>query len=91
MSAQKCELGAPYGAAEGRLPTSTSITGAATAVSSIVMKVIAGYIRYRSFRMAEKELHALDDRMLNDIGIDRSEITSALINAANERRNGWRV
>lgn len=89
MSAQKCELGAPYGAAEGRL--STSITGTAAVVSSLVMKAVAGYIRYRSFRMAEKELQALDDRMLNDIGIDRSEITSTLINAANERRNGWRV
>lgn len=89
MSTHKVELGAPCGAAEGRLPT--SITGAVSAVTGLAMKVIAGYIRYRSFRMAEKELHALDDRMLNDIGIDRSEITSTLINAANERRNGWRV
>ena len=88
MSTQKCELGAPYGAAEGKLPT--SIIGAASAVAGLAMKVIAGYIRYRSFRMAEKELHALDDRMLSDIGIDRSEITSTLINASNERRNGWR-
>ena len=88
MSAQKCEFGAPYGAAEGKL--STSITGAAAAVSGLVTKLVAGYIRYRSLRMAEKELHALDDRMLNDIGIDRSEIKSTLINAANERRNGWR-
>ncbi len=89
MSPQKVELGAPYGDAEGKLPT--SFTGAAAAIAGITMKVVAGYIRYRSFRMAEKELYALDDRMLNDIGIDRSEITSTLINAANERRNGWRV
>lgn len=89
MSSQKCEIGAPYGAAEEKL--SPSFTGAAATIASVAMKVVAGYIRYRSFRMAEKELHALDDRMLNDIGIDRSEITSTLINAANERRNGWRV
>ena len=89
MSSQKVELGAPYGDAEGKLPA--SFTGAAAAIAGIVMKVVAGYIRYRSFRIAEKELHALDDRMLSDIGIDRSEITSTLINAANERRNGWRV
>lgn len=89
MSTQKCEIGAPCGVAEGKL--STSIAGAVSAVTGLAMKVIAGYIRYRSFRMAEKELRALDDRMLNDIGIDRSEITSALIDAANERRNGWRV
>jgi uncharacterized protein YjiS (DUF1127 family) len=89
MSTQKYEIGAPYGAAEGKLPT--SITSAVSAVAGVAMKVVAGYIRYRSFRMAEKELYALDDRMLNDIGIDRSEITSTLVNAANERRNGWRV
>jgi len=89
MSTQKCEIGAPYGAAESKLPT--SIAGAASTVLGLVTKLIAGYIRYRSFRMAEKELSALDDRMLNDIGIDRSEIASTLINAANERRNGWRV
>ena len=89
MPTPKCEIGAPYGAAEGKL--TTSITGAALAIAGLVMKFIAGYIRYRSFRMAEKELHALDDRMLNDIGIHRSEITSTLINAANERRHGWRI
>jgi uncharacterized protein YjiS (DUF1127 family) len=89
MSAQKVELGAPYGGAEGKLPS--SLTGVLGAVAGFAMKVAAGYIRYRSFRIAEKELHALDDRMLSDIGISRSEITSKLINAANERRNGWRV
>jgi uncharacterized protein YjiS (DUF1127 family) len=88
MNAQKYGIGAPYGVTEGKLPT--SIAGAVSTVAGLAMKVIAGYIRYRSFRMAEKELLALDDRMLSDIGIDRSEITSTLINAGNERRNGWR-
>jgi len=89
MSMQKCEIGAPYGDAEGKLPT--PLTGAAAAMAGIIMKAVAGYIRYRSFRKAEKELYALDDRMLRDIGINRSEITSSLVNAANERRNGWRA
>ena len=89
MNAQKMDIGAPYGDAEGKLPS--SFAGASSTILGFVANVAAGYIRYRSFRAAEKELHALDDRMLNDIGIDRSEITSTLINAANERRNGWRV
>lgn len=89
MNSQKLELGAPYGDAEGKLPS--SFAGAGSTLIGFVTKVVAGYIRYRTFRAAEKELHGLDDRMLNDIGIDRSEITSTLINAFNERRNGWRV
>ncbi len=89
MNAQKLELGAPYGDVEGKLPS--SFAGASSTILGFVAKVAAGYIRYRTFRAAEKELHALDDRMLSDIGIDRSEITSALTNAFNERRNGWRV
>jgi len=89
MSAQKCELGAPYGVAESKLPS--SLTGAASTVVGFAMKMIVGVIRYRTFRAAERELYALDDRMLKDIGIDRSEIKSALSNAANERRNIWRI
>jgi len=89
MNAQKLEIGAPYGDAEGKLPS--SFAGASSTIIGFVTKAVASYIRYRTFKRAEKELHALDDRMLNDIGLDRSEITSSLINAANERRNGWRV
>lgn len=89
MNTQKCEIGAPYGGAEGKLPV--SFAGAGSTVLGFFTEMVASYIRYRSFRKAEMELHALDDRMLSDIGVDRSEITSTLINAANERRNGWRV
>lgn len=86
---RQCEIGAPCGAAEGPL-TSTSSTKLSSFLG-FLQRVIKDVIRYRSFRAAEKELQALDDRMLNDIGIDRSEITSALLNASNERRNIWRM
>ena len=86
---RQCEIGAPCGAAEGSL-TSTSSTKLSIFLG-FLQRVIKDVIRYRSFRAAEKELRALDDRMLNDIGIDRSEITSALLNASNERRNIWRL
>jgi uncharacterized protein YjiS (DUF1127 family) len=57
-------------------------------VPQIAMALFATYRSYRAFRRAEQHLMALDDRMLKDIGIDRSEITSALINRNGERRNG---
>jgi uncharacterized protein YjiS (DUF1127 family) len=89
MNAQKYEIGAPYGATDGKLPA--TLTGAASSIASFVTKVVADVIRHRSFRAAEKELHALDDRMLKDIGLDRSEIKSALTDAANQRRQVWRM
>ena len=86
MTTQKYEIGAPYGAAEGSL-TSSLTSGLLAFVGRIAMDLV----RYRSFRRAEHELHALDDRMLKDIGIDRSEISSVLSSAAQQRRNIWRT
>jgi len=87
MTTQKVEIGAPYGAAEGSLTPSL-----AGSLLAFVGRIATDLVRYRSFRKAEMELHALDDRMLNDIGINRSEITSSLVNAGNERRrNNWRI
>lgn len=40
--------------------------------------VIAAYIYRRALRRAERELMSLDDRMLHDIGVTRSEIPYAV-------------
>lgn len=86
MTSPKIEVGgAPYGAVADNNPASLIST-----VTGYFKSAVAEYIRYRSFRAAETELHSLDDRMLRDIGINRSEITSALVDAAHERRNGRR-
>jgi uncharacterized protein YjiS (DUF1127 family) len=90
MTAQKFEIGAPYGVADEKLPATVSNT--ATGILAFLAGVATSYIRYRTLRKAEMELHALDDRMLSDIGINRGEISSTLVNAGNERRrNIWRI
>jgi len=53
-----------------------------------VRRTLGRYIRNRAIRRAEKELMALDDRMLRDIGISRTEIGSAVRNPGQERLNG---
>jgi uncharacterized protein YjiS (DUF1127 family) len=62
----------------------------AQSLSRAVRKAIAALVDYRAFRRAESELMALDDHALKDIGLDRSEIGSALTDHALERRNGVR-
>ena len=39
-----------------------------------VLAVVRAYARWRERRAAVRELHALDDRSLRDIGVSRSEI-----------------
>jgi uncharacterized protein YjiS (DUF1127 family) len=46
---------------------------------------------HRALRKAEAELYALDDRMLRDIGLDRSHIGSVLTDLARERARGIAV
>ena len=51
--------------------------------------VLSGWQAFRSYherRIAMAQLMALDDRMLKDIGIDRSEILSVLVDTSRERR-----
>jgi len=55
---------------------------------SVVSRWVAAYQTRRAFKKARADLMALDDRLLRDIGLDRSEIVSALINANDERRVG---
>lgn len=54
-------------------------------------RLLAEYVRNRALRRAENELMALDDRMLSDIGLDRTEIGSAVRNPGQERLNGARL
>lgn len=64
-------------------------TGAVlVAAQRVIREAVTEYIRYRAFKAAERKLMELDDRMLNDIGLDRTEIRSALMNPRAERLNG---
>ena len=51
---------------------------AVTAGKRLIWRRIAETIRSRALRAAEVELLALDDRILMDIGLERSEIKSVL-------------
>jgi uncharacterized protein YjiS (DUF1127 family) len=42
--------------------------------------MIRGLAEWRRYRMAVRELHSLDDRILRDIGLDRSEIKRVALN-----------
>jgi uncharacterized protein YjiS (DUF1127 family) len=65
-------------------------TAAVAAGKGLIWRAVTEFIRYRALRAAEAKLYGLDDRMLKDIGLDRSEIKSALLNARQERLNGAR-
>ena len=74
--------------------TETPRSAATALIDAIVVPVrqmLAGFIRERALRRAENELMTLDDRMLKDIGLSRSEIGSAVRNPAEERLNGARA
>jgi uncharacterized protein YjiS (DUF1127 family) len=90
MSTQNIQIeGAAYDALTNEKLKSAS-TAAVAAGKGLIWRAIAGIIRHRALKAAEAKLHGLDDRMLKDIGLDRSEIKSALLNARQERLNGAR-
>lgn len=53
----------------------------ATAIFSLARRVVSHF----ALRSAERQLRSLDDRMLRDIGIDRSEIPSIVRDRTGER------
>ena len=90
MSTQNLQIqGTSYDALTNEKLKSAS-TAAIAASKGFIWRAIAEFIRYRALRAAEAKLYGLDDRMLKDIGLDRSEIRSALVNAREERINGAR-
>jgi uncharacterized protein YjiS (DUF1127 family) len=48
-------------------------------------RMLARHLLERAYRNAEKKLMELDDRMLRDIGLSRSEIASAVRSYEQER------
>ena len=90
MSTQNIQIqGAAYDPLTNEKLKSASVAAVA-ASKGVIRRAIAEFIRYRAFRAAEARLNTLDDRMLKDIGLDRSEIRSALLNIRHERLNGAR-
>ena len=66
---QRWEIDAAAGAAAGRqAPTLT------VALVDLFAAIAKGIVAWRERRAAERELRSLDDRMLRDIGISRSDI-----------------
>lgn len=56
--------------------------------ASMMAEMRRSWLSSARFRSAKAELMALEGHMLKDIGLDRSEIESALTNRGRERRNG---
>jgi uncharacterized protein YjiS (DUF1127 family) len=77
-------------AAQGDGPQ-TLVNQSARCLPSTIWKAIGAFLAYRSMKAAEAQLQSLDDRLLKVIGLNRSEIRSALIDVSGQRRNRARM
>jgi uncharacterized protein YjiS (DUF1127 family) len=90
MSTQNIRIGVTDYDGVTKEKLKSASTNAVAAGAGFIRHAITEFIRYRAFKAAEAKLNELDNRMLKDIGLDRSEIRSALLNARLERLNGAR-
>ncbi len=88
MATLRCEMGGVACDADGPGKEMIFVRATIRFVKLRVRRTLGRYIENRAIRRAENELLALDDRMLRDIGISRSEIGSAVRNPEQERLNG---
>jgi uncharacterized protein YjiS (DUF1127 family) len=83
MSTQQIPMADEMSAAARRADT-RAVPSFPGTIAQKVRAHLAAYIRERAIRRAEKELMDLDDRMLRDIGLARSEIPSTVRAAERE-------
>ena len=65
--------------------------GLTSRVQRVVSRAWSGFWRRRSMKATIRVLNGLDDRMLKDIGIDRSEIESIASTEGQGRRRRYDV
>lgn len=68
--------------------TAPNLVRLSSMLKSALLQTWHAYKVHRSRQLAKAHLIALDERLLKDIGIDRSEIHSMLMDRARERRRG---
>jgi uncharacterized protein YjiS (DUF1127 family) len=77
MSTQEFSMTQNMSATE-RTSTTRSLSDVFIGTARSVWEHLAAYLYRRALKQAERELMSLDDRMLHDIGLTRSEIPAAV-------------
>ncbi len=61
-----------------RATETTTLNRVFLSFGQTVLNIWFLYINWRTFKRAEAKLHAMDDRLLSDIGLARSSIETAV-------------